>query len=128
MILITSSGPVGVKYMVDGLGALPKYDSVVFKDLGIASAYCFPMSVRNEQNSFAIFTFSVHFSPLTINVSESDVIQNFPGFTYVILIFSQQITVIGISGTSCYCVKEISVSNIFNIIGTVPGFTYSLPI
>ena len=25
MILITSSGPVGVKYMVDGLGALPKY-------------------------------------------------------------------------------------------------------
>ena len=27
MIFITSSGPVGVKYMVDGLGALPKYDS-----------------------------------------------------------------------------------------------------
>ena len=41
MILIISSGPVGVKYMVDGLGALPKYDSGVFKGLGIASAYCF---------------------------------------------------------------------------------------
>ena len=44
----------------------------VFKGLGIASAYCFPMSVKNEQNSFAIFTLSVHFSPLTRNVSESD--------------------------------------------------------
>ena len=72
MILITSSGPVGVKYMVDGLGALPKYDSGVFKGLDIASAYCFPMSVKNEQNSFAIFTLSVHFSPLTRYVSESD--------------------------------------------------------
>ena len=44
--------------MVDGLGALPKYDSGVFKGLGIASAYCFPMSVKYEQNSFAIFTLS----------------------------------------------------------------------
>ena len=77
MILITSTGPVGVKYMVDGLGALPKYDSGVFKGLGIASAYCFPMSVKYEQNSFAIFTLSVHFSPLTRNVSESEKLSRF---------------------------------------------------
>ena len=44
----------------------------VFKGLGIASAYCFPMSVKYQQNSFAIFTLSVHFSPLTRNLSESD--------------------------------------------------------
>ena len=56
MILITSSGPVGVKYMVDGLGALPKYDSGVFKGLAIASAYCFPKSVKYEQNLFYIIT------------------------------------------------------------------------
>ena len=45
-ICLYLSAPVGVNYMVHGLAELSRYDSGDVIDLGMASAYCPPISVK----------------------------------------------------------------------------------